>query len=267
LNDTTDSTGGYQIADIPLPGDTGMGPVEMTVTKEGFFDGPQPFDEAPPTAYCGDETLQDFELICSNPLFVTVEDTAGNPIPSATVSAAATYEYNADTDETYTTEGTTDNVGEVTFDVAGAADIDLTVSADGHDTLVIDDAVLGKDNMQQDNGDCYATPDAGATLCKWNNIVGTIKIGGQAAVGYKVEAVDMSVNPPAVIDDDTTTAAGVFSLEGLSSDNQNGQLHRVNLYNTSGSFVSTTGNFNVDTCGATSVFTYTNGAWTTDGTW
>jgi hypothetical protein len=107
----------------------------------------------------------------------------------------------------------------------------------------------------------------GVELCKVNTIVGTVQLGGQWAEGYRLDAVDMSVNPPAVVGSDTTTAAGVFSLEGLSSNNQNGKLHRVNLYNTSGSFVSTTGDFNVDTCGITSVFTSTNGAWTTDGTW
>jgi len=284
LTDTTSSAGGYQIIDVPLPGDTGMGPVEMTVTKEGFFDGPQPFDEAPPTAYCGDDTLQDFELICKNDLFVTVEDTAGNPIPGATVTISATYQYTFDQNETKVDSGTTDNAGKATIEVAGATSTTVTcpgcglvgtASAPGHDTetgvLILQ---LSDGSWPSKEGEnCYSTAHmtfTGTTtgLCKWNTIVGRATIGDQNAVGYVAKAVDMSVNPPAEVDSDPTTAGGVFSLQNFSAAHA---TYRIQLWSPSGTLVSTTPTFNVGTptlhCGQTGVISYTNGAWDGPENW
>jgi hypothetical protein len=257
LSDETDSTGGYQIMGVT------DGEWEVMASKAGFFDG-----EETAMVECGQDTQVDFELVCANPLFVTVEDTNGNDIPGATVTADATYEYNSDTDEVYTTSGETDNEGKVTFDVAGAADLDITATAAGHDDWsAVGVEVNGKDFMTEENGDCYATPDFGLQMCKWNTVVGTVWIGGQPAEGYVLDLVDMNVNPPVVVDTDTTTFDGVFSLDDLSSDNATGEVYRINMTNPSGTFISTTGDFNVTTCGATSVFTYSNGVWTDDGLW
>ena len=146
------------------------------------------------------------------------------------------------------------------MDVAGAASLALTVSAAGHDDGTVTVA-------RDDNQTCGQSPRVGVELCKWNTIVGTLTVGGQPAAGYGLDLVDMSVNPPVVVDTDTSTAAGVFSLEDLSSNDGAGQNYRINLSNTGGTFISTTGDFLVDTCGATSVFTYTSGVWTDDGVW
>jgi len=266
LTDTTDSTGGYQIIDVPLPGDTGMGPVAMTVTKEGFFDGPQSFDEAPPTAYCGDETLQDFELICQSTLNVTVTDTGGNPIPGATVTVTGTYEYNADQTESKTDiSDLTDNAGQVTMKVAGATTVLTgTATAPGHDPSTITQVGYDQTTYNDHCGDTELLEFVGLTdgLCKWNTIVGTVKIGGQPAEGYYLEAVDMSVNPPNPVDKDFTTATGVFALQNFSDA---AETYRINLYNDDpglgGTFISTTGNFDVSHCGGTAVISYTNGTW------
>ena len=261
FTDTTDSTGGYQIVGIPLPGDTGEGSVVMTVTKEGFFDG-----MAEPTLYCGEETLQDFELICQSTLHVTVTDTGGNPIPGATVTVTATYEYNADqTESKVDTSDPTDNAGKVTMKVAGATTVlTATATAPGHDPATI--TKPGYPDGTDYNDRCGDTEylnfvnDNG--LCKWNTIVGTVKIGGLPAVGYYLEAVDMKANPPTVVDHDFTTAGGVFSLNNFS--NAVG-TYRINLYNDDpalgGAFVSTTNDFDVSHCGGTAVITYTNGSW------
>jgi len=254
--DLTDSTGGYQITHVE------NGTHFMSVTKTDFFTA-----TTLATVECGEETLQNFELVCSNPLIVTVEDTAGNPIPGATVSAAAKYEYNADATETLTTTGTTNNAGVASFDVAGAAEIDLTVSADGHDTKVVASAVDGPDSGgDNENLNCHATPNAGVQLCKHNTIVGTIKIGGQPAVGYTVKALRMKDLVWA--DEDVTTAGGVFSLENISKGL--GPTYRLYLYNTSGGLVSSTGDIDVSNpavtptgCGETIKRCFDNGTWTT----
>ena len=244
LSDTTDSTGGYQIKNVE------EGEKTVTASKSGFFDG-----EATADVECGKETLLDFELVCSNPLFVTVEDTAGNPIPGATVTVAGTYDVN-DTPaatETYTTIATTNNAGKVTMDVAGAASLAVTASAPGHDdgTATV---------LFAYNDDCYAEPSVGVELCKWNTIVGTVFIGGQPAAGYKLKAINMSDPGMPVVDEDVTTTAGVFSLENLSV--ADGPTYSLHLYNTYNTLISTTGNFTVTGhCGATGVFTYTNGSW------
>jgi hypothetical protein len=200
----TDSTGGYQIKNV----DEGLRAV--TFSKTGFFDL-----DMEATVECGKETKLDPELICAVPLFVTVEDTAGNPIPGATVSAEVEFEVNQDLFETYTTEATTDNAGEVdTMDVAGAGEIDLTVSAAGHDTKTVLSAVDGPDAGGDDaNGDCYATPEVGVQLCKWNTVVGTIEIGGMPAEGYTLKAIQMSNPDLPVVDEDVTTMFGVRSGE------------------------------------------------------
>ncbi len=255
VGNPTNSNGGYQAKHVPADSHY------VAFSKTDFFWG-----LAAATVECGKETQLDYELICSNPLFVTVEDTSGNPIPGATVTVSATYEYNADTDETYVTTGETDNAGEATIDVAGAADLDLEVSAAGHDTYVFGapNEVEGKDGGTEENRDCYrggtvSTLDAGVQLCKWNTIVGTATIGGHAAVGYVAKAVDMSVNPPAVVDSNTTTAGGVFSLQKFSAAHD---TYRIQLWSPSDTLISTTGTFNVGThCGDTGVITYTSGTW------
>jgi len=245
--DITDSTGGYQITHVE------NGTHFMSVTKTDFFTG-----TTLTTVECGEETLQDFELICSNPLTVTVtatgEDGAPHAVPGATVTAAATYEYNADTMETYTTTGKTNNAGVARFDVAGAAEIEVTASADGHDDATVTVPFA-------DNDDCYAKPEAEVRLCKHNTIVGTIKIGGQWAVGYKLKAINMSDPDLPEVDSDVTTALGVFSLEGFSL--ADGPNYRIQLFNSSGGYVSSKDfTLPANTCGATGVLTYTNGIWT-----
>ncbi len=242
--DITDSTGGYQITDVV------NGTHYLSASKTDFFTR-----TTLATVECGQDTMANIELVCSNPLYATVEDTSGNPIPGATVSADTEYEYNADQTESYTTEGVTDNAGEVTFDVAGAGAITVTVTAAGHDD--------GTATVAWDaNKNCDKTPSVGITLCKYNTIVGTVKLGGQPAVGYYVEAVDMSVDPPNPVDHNFTTAGGVFSLNNFSNA---ATTYRINLYNDDpdlgGAFVSTTNNFDVIRCGGTAVITNTNGSW------
>ena len=275
LTDTTDSTGGYQIMDVLLPGDSGMGAVAMTVTKTDFFDG-----AASPTAYCGDETMQNFELICKNDLFVTVEDRAGNPLPGATVTISATYQYTFDQNETKVDSGTTDNAGKATIEVAGATSTTVTcpdcglvgtASAPGHDTMtgvpilqLSDGSWPGKEGEN-----CYSTAYMNFTdgngLCKWNTVVGRATIGGQNAVGYVAKAVDMSVNPPAEVDSDTTTAGGVFSLQNFSAAHD---TYRIQLWSPSNTLISTTDTFNVGThCGSTAVISYTDGVWDGPENW
>lgn len=249
--DTTDSTGGYQITDVP------SGTHFVTVSKTDFFTR-----TTLATVECGEETLQDVELICQSTLNVTVTDTASNPIPGATVTVTGTYEYNADTEESKTDiSDLTDNAGQVTMKVAGATTVlTATATAPGHDPFTITE--LGYPDLTTYNDHCGDTesldfvPPNG--LCKWNTIVGTVKIGGQWAEGYRLDAVDMSVNPPAVVDSDTTTALGVFSLENFSDVNT---TYRINLYSPSDNFVSTTNNFDVNRCGGTAVITYTSGTW------
>jgi hypothetical protein len=248
----SDSTGGYLVR--PVEGGTH----EVTFKKSGspqgdFFD--LTFSDFP--VDCGDEEMLDPELICANPLLATVEDTSGNPIPGATVTVTATFETNNDDFEDYTTSGVTDNAGEATFNVAGGADLDVTVTAAGHDD--------GIGNVARDPGnlDCYATPTVTVTLCKWNTIVGTVSIGGQWAEGYYVEALDMSVNPPDPVDENFTTSVGVFALQNFSNA---AATYRINLYNDDpglgGALISSTGDFDVSHCGGTAVITYTSGIWT-----
>jgi len=245
LSDTTDSTGGYQISLVP------QGDAAMTVSKAGFFTD----TAVTASVECGKETLQDFELVCSNPLYVTVEDTAepGNAIPGATVTVTSTYEYAFDTAESKVYTGTTDNAGKATIQVAGAPTIVATAAAPGHDPATCGDSI-----KTDGAGVCYDEYAALCELCKYNTVVGTLTIGDHPAAGYMLDLIDMSVNPPAVVDTDTSTAGGVFSLENLSKAHK---IYRINLSNTGGTFISTTGDFDVDTCGATSVFTYTDGVW------
>ncbi len=245
----TDSTGGYQIKDMLDVSHF------MWFAKAGFFGG---LDEA--TVECGKETQLNYELICSNLLTAVVTDTDNNLVPGATVEATVTFDvnYGAGTD-IKTDSGVTNNAGVATFNIAGAGTIVGTASAPGHDFLACVDPA---------ETNCLTNPAImRCGLCKWNTVVGTVTIGGQLAAGYKLDLIDMGVNPPAVVDTDTTTAAGVFSLENLSSDGKVGRDYRINLSNTGGTFISTTGDFTVDDCGETSVFTYTNGLWTDDGTW
>ena len=276
----TDSTGGYQIMGVRVPGDSAE--VPMAVFKEGFFDGPQDFDEAPPTVYCGHETLQDFELICKNDLFVTVEDTGANAIPGATVSVDATYQFTFDQNETKTDEGTTDNAGKVTIEVAGATSTTVTcpgcglvgtASAPGHDTRTgVPILQLSPDPWEwpgKEGENCYSTAYMNFTdgngLCKWNTIVGTVEIGGQQAEGYTLKAIQMSNPDLPIVDEDVTTAAGVFSLENLSLASD-GPDYRVQLWSPSDTYIDFL-DFTVTTCGSTGVLSYTNGTWDGPENW
>jgi hypothetical protein len=241
----TGSTGGYQITDV-LEGER-----TMVFTKTGFFDG-----EATPVVECGKETLQDVELVCSNPLTATVvaSDTLASPIPGATVTVTSKYQYTFDTTEYKVVTDETDNAGTVTFDVAAGDTITATASATGFDPGDCED-VVGDDGEDI----CYDNYTVTCKLCQWNTVVGTVKIGGEAAAGYRLDLVDMSVDPVEVVNTDTTTAAGVFSLEDLS---KKAGKYRINLYNTGGTFISTTGDFTVDTCGETAQMCYDSGQWT-----
>jgi len=247
----TDSTGGYQVRPVD------EGTRAVTFKKSGFFDL-----TLSAAVLCGKATKLDPELVCSNPLFVTVEDTAGNRIPGATVTAVGTYEVNVDTTESYTpTSGTTDNEGKVTMNVPGAADIKLIVSAAGHDTETVTSAVLGKASTDLENGTCkkggtYSTLDAGVKLCKWNTIVGTVTIGTSPAAGYTVKALRMS--DLVWVDTNVTTAAGVFSVENISK-GSGGPTYRLYLYNTSGTLIATTADITVTGCGATLTRNYADG--------
>ena len=251
LTATTNSTGGYQIKNVR------EGAAAMTFVKTGFFDG-----AATPTVECGKETLQDKELVCSNPLYVTVEDTAGNPIPGATVSVAATYQYTFDTNETKTDTGPTNNAGKVTINVAGAATLVGTASAFGHDTKTGVGIVA---NTARDNSDCYEDAVMNFTgttdgLCKWNTIVGTVTIGNQAAAGYTLKAIQMSNPLLPVVDTDVTTAAGVYALENLSLGSL-GPDYRIQLWSPSNTYIGFTDITVAGRCGGTGVLTYANGVW------
>jgi len=238
----TNSTGGYQIKGVL------EGIREVLFTKSGFFDL-----EMEATVECGKETKLDPELICHNPLIATVTDTGTNPIPGATVSATTTFATNL-ADKTDTKSGKTNSAGVASFNVAGGKQVVVTASAAGHDPATC--TVTGVDGVDV----CLDTYTATCALCKWNTIVGTVQIGDPlvAAEGYRLDLVDMSVSPPVVVHSDTTTAAGVFSLEKLSKATG---TYRVNLYNTTGIFIGTTGNFTVTTCGATRTLYYKNGVW------
>jgi hypothetical protein len=243
LSDITDSTGAYQIKDVD------EGKQTVTASKSGFFDG-----EEEAVVECGKATLLDFELVCAVSLFATVEDTAGNRLPGATVTALSTYDYNADKEEGYTTEGETDNAGEAEFDVAGADILEVTASADGHDDA---DCVVRRNAGV---GICYDSWTAGCELCKWATAVGTIQIAGELAAGYTVKLLNMTTLEWA--DTDVTTAAGVFSVENLSV--ADGPIYRLYLYNTSGTLISTTGDITLASpanCGDTLALCYVNGAW------
>jgi len=244
----TDSTGGYQIKGVE------EGDREVTFSKSGFFDLPLEAE-----VECGKETKLDPELICTNTLLATVEDTAFNRIPGATVTAKATFKTNG-LDETYTTSDTTDNAGVAEFDVAGGYKLEVTASADGHDDAVCT-TVTGVDAVDV----CLNEPVAGCELCKWATAVGTIEINDEPAAGYTVKALNMTTLDWA--DTDVTTAAGVFSVENLSIAASKTLGYRLYLYNTSDTLISTTGSFvlDADDCGATGVFTYTDGAW--DSPW
>jgi len=254
------SNGGYLVR--PVDG----GDREVTFKKSGdlqgdFFD--LTFDPFP--VDCNDEELLDPELICANPLFVTVEDTAGNPIPGAVVTADVTFEVTGEGTEDYETggdpDGVTDNAGEVTFNVAGAGDIDLEVTAVGHDPLEFGDdgyEVPEHGTAPLENPDCRDEPEVGVQLCKYNTIVGTVEIGGWPAEWYILEAVDMSVNPPEVVDWGWTTHMGVFSLENFSNA---AATYRINLYSPLETYLGTTGDFDVSQCGGTAVISYTSGVW------
>jgi hypothetical protein len=248
LLDETDSTGGYQVKDVEEFEHT------VTFTKTGFFDL-----ELETEVFCGEETKLDPELICSNPLFVTVEDTQLNPIPGATVTVTGTFEVNDDAVETYTTEDVTDNAGEATFDVAGAADLEVVASAPGHDDGTVN---LTRD---PDNVDCYDSPEAGVQLCKWNTVVGTVFIGGEPAEGYTLKAIQMSNPDLPEVDSDVTTANGVFSLENLSL-GTGGPDYRVQLWSPSETYIDFL-DFSVPDCGQTGVLSYTNGVWDGPENW
>jgi hypothetical protein len=254
----SDSTGGYQVRPVD------QGPSVVTFKKSGELQGGF-FDlDMDAEVECGKETKLDPELICSNPLFVTVEDRSGNAIPGATVTAEVTFEVNGEGDETYTTggdpDGVTDNAGMAEFDVAGAGDVDLEVTAAGHDPLEFDgQPEVPHHGGESENEDCRDTLYAGVELCKYNTVVGTVWIGLLPAEGYTLELVDMSVDPPAVVDTDVTTILGVYSLEGLSAAHG---TYRINLYNAGGTFISTTGDFDVDAnCGDTGMISYYSGNW------
>ncbi len=243
----TDSTGGYQVR----PVDEGF-PV-VTFKKSGFFDLDMDAE-----VECGKETKLDPELICSNPLFVTVEDMSDNPIPGATVTVVATFEVNNDAFETYETSDVTDNAGQVnTMDVAGAASLAVTASALGHDDGTATVALA-------DNNDCYAEPTVGVELCKYNTVVGTVTIGTQPAAGYTLKAINMSDPLLPEVDSDVTTAAGVYALENLSQGD--GPLYRIQLWSPSDIYIGFTDITTAGQCGATGLLTYTNGFGTVDWT-
>jgi hypothetical protein len=253
LLDETDSTGGYQVKDVVEAEHT------VTFTKTGFFNL-----ELETEVFCGEETKLDPELICAVELFVTVEDTQLNPIPGATVTVTGTFEVNDDAFEDYTTSDTTDNAGEAEFDVAGAAELEVVASAPGHDdgTAAVDGPDAGGND---ENDDCYALPDVGVNLCKWNTVVGTVKIGGEPAAGYTLKAIQMSNPDLPEVDSDVTTANGVFSLENLSL-GTDGPDYRVQLWSPSETYLDFV-DFSVDDCGETAVLSYTNGTWDGPDLW
>jgi len=246
---TTDSTGGYKIPKVMA-----SEVVTTTAAKTGFFTGTEY-----PKVEVGKETLLDFELICSNVLTATVtatgEDGAAHAVPDATVTAVATYEYNADKTEAYTTTGTTNNAGLAVFDVAGAASLKVSATAPGHDPNTNCTPVTGVDGVAI----CYDTYTAACRLCKWNTIVGTVTIGSQLAAGYTLQAYDMSVAGMPMVDSDVTTAAGVYSLENFS---EKAATYRIYLLSPSGTTIGMK-DVNVDThCGETATLLYNNGTWT-----
>ena|GEM_PF-3097124 len=261
LIDTTDSTGGYQITGVTVEGASGA--VTMAFTKTAFFDG-----AATPTVYCGDETQQNFELICSNPLIVTTRYTtvAGSGIlPGVLVTGTMTFDLGsgATPDGTLGFEVTTGAAGTGAVLVAGGQSGTATATKDGYDPKTC--AVV----VGQGDGVCDDAPTLACELCQWNTIVGSVTIGGQAAAGYRVDAVRSDTW--AVVDTDTTTAGGVFALDNFSTAVYTGAAgvnypYHIRLYNPNNTLISTKTGITIPRCGDTGVVTYTNGTWE-DATW
>ena len=265
LIDTTDSTGGYQIPGVTVVG--ASGDVTMAFTKTGFFDGAET-----PTVYCGDETQQNFELICSNPMTVTTwystttaanVEVHGGILPGVLVEGLATYDDLHGTDEFLAYTVTTDNDGVKLVNVAGGQTITGTATLpSGYD------AAAATWTYVDGAGVCLQNPFLTFTLCQWSSVVGTATIGGVAAAGYRVDAVRSDTW--AVVDTDTTTANGVFALDNFSTAVRNGTggpyNYHIRLYNPNNTLVSTKTDIVPDRCGDTGVVTYTNGTWT-GATW
>jgi len=245
LGATTDSTGGYQIKDMLDVSHS------MEFAKTGFFNG-----LATATVECGKETQLNYELICSNPLTTVVTDTDNSRIPGATVEATVTFAVNYGTGtDTKKDSGVTNNDGVATFNIAGAGAIVGTASAPGHDFISC--------TVTTSNADCDQTPDMKCGLCKWNTIVGTVKIGTQWAEGYTVKALNMKTLE--FVDADVTTAAGVFAVENLSFGL--GPTYRIYIYSPSDTLIFTSPDITLtaDDCGKTGLATYDDGTWNLTG--
>ena len=253
---TTDPTGGYQIATVPA------GTPAMTFTKSGFFAGAET-----PTVTCGDDTQQNFEMICSNPLTVTTYYSASNNstgmmLPGVLVTGTATYDMGSGpTVETLDYTVTTDNSGAAMVDVAGSDALTVFGTKVGYDRTSGGVASLGTAGHI-----CTASPSVSVTLCTWNSIVGRVTIGGQSAEGYTVEAVERTTWT--VADTSVTTSNGVFALDNLSAADSGATLgYELRLYNDNITLIDTSAAFTVDDyCGVTGQITYTTNVW--DGpTW
>jgi len=253
---TTDSTGGYQISSVPVSAVL-VATRPMTFTKTGdFFTG-----VVSPTVTCGDETMQNFELICSNTLSVTTFysrsiDAALSLLPTTEVTAVVTYNIGDPpiATETKTDKGTTNNAGYLSLTVAGGTVVG-TASKVGYDPAACFETQVSEGAVCVDT---TALPWMTCELCTWNSIVGTLTVGTQPAAGYRVDAV--RTDTWVVVDSDTSTATGVFSVDNLSKLLPG--AYDLRLYNPSGTLVSTRPGVAITTCGATGVITYTDGTWT-----
>jgi len=248
----TDSTGGYQITHVPEYTHT------VKFTKSDFFD----LEE---TGYveCGEDTIINGEMICSNPLTVTTRYSTvlgSGVLPNVLVDGLVTYRNGDATNEYLAYTVTTDNDGVSTVPVAGGQTITGTATLYGYDDAT--DLYTTTATTV-----CSLSPSLTFTLCQWNTIVGTATIGGQKAAGYRVDAV--RTDTWAVVDTDTTTANGVFMLHNFSTAVYTPSVtspttypYDIRLYNTSESLISTKTGITITTCGATGVITYTDGTWT-----
>jgi len=236
------------------------GAVPMTFAETGFFTGVET-----PTVDCGDETQQNFELICSNELDVTTVysrtgDATTGVLPSVVVTGTSTYDVGSGAaDETLDYTVTTNNGGTATVLVAGSDALTAFGTKTGYDRATGTVTGLGVLAVNGLNGTICTVETTAVTLelCMWNTIVGTLTVGGNDAAGYRVDAVRRS--DWVVVDSDVSTAAGVFSVDNLSKADA---AYDLRLYNPSDTLISTSANVTVtDWCGATGVVTYTDGTW------
>jgi len=243
----TDSTGSYQITRVPEYTRT------VKFTKSDFFD----LEE---TGYveCGEDAIVNGEMICSNPLTVTTRYSTvlgSGVLPNVLVDGLVTYRNGNATNEYLAYTVTTDNDGVSTVPVAGGQTITGTATLSGYDI-----ATASYTDTITTTNVCQVFPSLTFTMCQWNTIVGRATIGGQDAVGYRVDAV--RTDTWAVVDTDTTTANGVFMLHNFSTADAVGHPYDIRLYNSSETLISTKTGITITTCGATGVITYTDGTWT-----